>query len=234
MKRNMIILLALCLGAIMLQAQETSAGCSDIQIRQTCDCGCRRHPINDYEGLNSLRQRLANPSWNGKTELFQSIGSGMKVEDSKIVPLSKKSESEDRKNSTLSSEITVPEKATVKTTYIQQMERGEVPIGAPVFVFFRIAGTYITDSPQLLSVNTVADLAIAQNLSVRITGAADSATGSTVKNEILAKMRAEHVASLMKQRGVSENNIETLSQGGTASFEPVSANRNCRIELYMK
>jgi outer membrane protein OmpA-like peptidoglycan-associated protein len=231
MKLNVIILLILCLGAITLQAQETTAGCSDTQIRQTCDCGCKQHPINDYEGLNLLRQRLANPSWDGKIEPFRSIGTGMKVENGKIVPLSKKPEIDNVNNSTLSSKTSVRENVTVKPTFIHQMESGEELIGAPVFVFFRLAGTYVMDSSQLLNVNAAADLAIAQNLSVRIIGAADSATGSATKNETLAKARAEYVASIMKKRGVPEYHIEILSQGGTALYEPVSANRNCRIEL---
>jgi outer membrane protein OmpA-like peptidoglycan-associated protein len=104
----------------------------------------------------------------------------------------------------------------------------------PTFVFFRLAGTYVTDSPQILSINTAADLAMARNLRVRITGAADSATGSPEKNADIALSRAEHVASLMKQRGVPEDRIEVVSEGGIAIYEPVSANRNCRIGLFMK
>ena len=211
-----------------LRAQDTTAVRQDVRIRQNYDCGCNRHPVNDYDGLNSLRQRLANPSWDGKVELFRSIGTGMKVEDGKIVPLSKKSESSD----TVSPETSSATSASPLKPYLQQMEMGEVPIGAPVFIFFRLAGTYVTDSPQLLSVNAAADLAIAQNLRVRITGAADSATGSAEKNEALAKARAEHIASLMKKRGVPDDRIEILSQGGTTSYEPLSANRNCRIELF--
>jgi outer membrane protein OmpA-like peptidoglycan-associated protein len=156
----------------------------------------------------------------------------MKVEDGKIVPLSKKSESSDTVSPEMSSATSVQESASPLKPYLQHMERGEVPIGVPVFIFFRLAGTYVTDSPQLLSVNAAADLAIAQNLRVRITGAADSATGSAEKNEALAKARAEHVASLMKKRGVPDDRIEVLSQGGTTSYEPLSANRNCRIELF--
>ena len=232
MKQYLVILFTLCLGAITLRAQETNAVCSDVQIRQACDCGCHKHPVNDYDGLNSLRQRLANPSWDGKVELFRSIGSGMKVEDGKIVPLSKKSESSDGDNLAQSSETSVLEYATVRDSYIQQMARGEVPIGAPIFLFFRLAGTFVTDSPQLLSVNAAADLAITHNLKVRIIGAADSATGSVKNNENLARTRAEHVASLMKNRGVAEERIEILSQGGIALYEPMSANRNCRIELF--
>ncbi len=232
MKRHLIILSVLCLTAMTLRAQDTTEVRKDVRIRQNCECGCHQRPVNDYDGLNSLRQRLANPSWDGKVELFRSIGTGMKVEDGKNVPLSKKSESFDTVSPEMSSATSVQESASPLKSYIQQMERGEVPIGAPVFIFFRLAGTYVTDSPQLLSVNAVADLAIAQNLRVRITGAADSATGSVEKNEAFAKARAEHVASLMKKRGVPDERIEILSQGGTASYEPLSANRNCRIELY--
>lgn len=232
MKRRLIILSVLCLAAMTLRAQDTTAVRPDVRIRQNCDCGCHQHPVNDYDGLNSLRKRLANPSWDGYSSLFESIGTGLKVEDGRIVPLSKKSESTDTVSPETSSATSVQESASPLKPYLQQMERGEVPIGAPVFIFFRLAGTYVTDSRQLLSVNAAADLAIAQNLRVRITGAADSATGSAEKNEALAKARAEHIASLMKKRGVPEDRIEILSQGGTTSFEPLSANRNCRIELF--
>ena len=234
MKRHLIILSVLCLTVMTLRAQDTTAVRKDVRISQNCECGCHQHPVNDYDGLNSLRQRLANPSWDGKAELFRSNGTGMKIEDGKIVPLSKKSESSDTVSPETTSMTSVQGSVSHLEPYLQQMERGEVPIGAPVFIYFRLAGTCVTDSPQLLSVNAAADLATAQNLRVRITGAADSATGSAEKNEALAKTRAEHVASLMKKRGVPDKRIEILSQGGTALYEPVSANRNCRIELFNK
>jgi len=205
----------------------------DDRIRQNSECGRHQHPVNDYDGLNSLRQRLANPSWDGKAELFRSMGTGMKIEDGKTVPLSNKSESLDTVSPETSSSTSVQGNASQLKPYLQQMERGEVPIGAPVFIFFRLAGTYVTDSPQLLCVNAAADLAIAQNLRVRITGAADSATGSSEQNNDLAKARAENVASLMKKRGVPDDRIEVLYEGGIASYEPLSANRNCRIELFI-
>ena len=217
-----------------LRAQDTTAVRQDVRIRQNYDCGCHQHPVNDYDGLNSLRQRLANPSWDGKVELFRSIGTGMKVEDGKIVPLSKKSESSDTVSPETSSATSVQASDIALPPYLQKLGRGEVPLGPPVFIFFRLAGTHVTDSPQLLSVNAAADLAIAQNLRVRITGAADSATGSAEKNEAIAKARAEHVASLMMKRGVPEEYIVVLSEGGTSEFSPVEMNRNCRIELFIR
>ena len=234
MKRHLIILSVLCLAAMTLRAQDTTAVRQDVRIRQNYDCGCHQHPVNDYDGLNSLRQRLANPSWDGKAELFRSIGTGMKVEDGKIVPLSKRSESLDTVSSVTSSETSVHGSASPLKPYLQQMERGEVPIGAPVFIFFRLAGTYVTDSPQLLSVNAAADLAIAQNLRVRITGAADSATGSAEKNSALAIARAESIANLVMTRGVPEERIEIRSVGGITACESIPANRNCRIELFFQ
>ena len=107
-----------------------------------------------------------------------------------------------------------------------------MPVGPPVYIFFRLAGTYVTDSPQLLNIHAAADLAAAENLRVRITGAADSATGSPEKNASLARDRAEHVAKIFRERGVPEERIEVESEGGITAYEPVSANRNCRIELY--
>ena len=109
-----------------------------------------------------------------------------------------------------------------------------MPVGAPVYVFFRLAGSYVTDSPQLLNIQSAARLAVAENLRVRITGAADSATGSSEKNAALALARAQHVAKLMKERGVPEDHIEIISEGGTAEHRPVEANRNCRIELFIR
>ena len=230
MKKHLIILSVICLAAMTLRAQDTTAVRPDVRIRQNCDCGCHQHPVNDYDGLNSLRQRLANPSWDGKGELFRSIGTGMKVEDGRIVPLSKKSAS-DTVFPEKSSAISIQESASPLKPYLQQMERGEVPIGAPIFIFFRLASTYVTGSPQLLNIYSVADLAMAKNLKVRITGSADSMTGTLDKNASLAINRAKYVANLMKERGVSEEMIEIQSEGGTVQHNPLSANRNCKIEL---
>ena len=80
----------------------------------------------------------------------------------------------------------------------------------------------------------VSDLAIARNLRVRITGAADSATGSPEKNASLAMERARHVSILMKERGLQEERIEIQSVGGVIQHRPVSANRNCKIELLIE
>ena len=231
MKRHIILFIALCLGSIAARAQDTTTVCPHGQIRQSCECGCHSRPVNDYDGLNSLRARLANPTWNGS---IPNIGTGLKMEGSRIKPLASSSKRQESESPVTSSGSYAGENAVLNSPFLEEMGRGEVPVGAPVYVFFRLAGSYVTDSPQLLNVRAASELAVAENLHVRITGAADSATGSTEKNEALALSRAQHVAKLMKERGVPDDHIEVLSEGGTAEHSPVEANRNCRIELFIR
>ena len=237
MKRIAILLSILCLGVVSLRAQDTTRvqitdpdACQYIK----CDCGCQNHPVNNYSGLNSLRARLANPSWDGKSELFRSIGTGMKIEDGRIKPLVSARPKEAQEEP-----VTVPANSDGSNTdndspYLKGIDRGEVPVGAPVYVFFSLAGTRFTDPSQAVNVNAAADLTMARNLRVRITGAADSATGSVGQNAELAIARAEYVMGLFKERGVDAGMIEIRSEGGIDMFSPVSANRNCRIELFVR
>ena len=238
MKRYLIITtLALMLGALSLLAQDSTKVCpssADTSFSLTCACGCHYHPHNDYSGLNSLRARLADPSWDGKGFRLPDIGTGLRFEDGKIRPLTRSEENAAAPAPATSSAGSIQASDIARPPYLQEIGRGEVPLGPPVFVFFRLAGTSVTDSPQILGINAAADLAVSQNLRVRITGAAASATGSPEKNEALAKARAGHVATLMENRGVPRERMEVLSEGGTANYEPVSANRNCRIELFMQ
>mgnify|MGYP002620156377 CR=1 FL=1 len=218
MKHFVLINIIVALGVLTLQAQDTT------QVQKTQ----KYHPVNNYSGLNSLKKRLENPSWNG-TQV--QIGTGLKLEQGTISPLNGTSANASSSPVT-SSGSCAGENAEQLIPYLREMERGEVPIGAPVYIFFRMAGSYVTDAPQLLNIHAAADLTIAQGLRVRITGAADSATGTADKNAALASARAEHVAKLMKERGVPEERIEVRSEGGTAEYSPIAANRNCRIELF--
>ena len=225
------------LGALSLLAQDSTKVCPplvDTSFSLTCACGCHYHPHNNYSGLNSLRARLADPSWDGKGFRLPDIGTGLRFEDGKIRPLARSSEKADPPAPVTSSAGSIQACDIALPPYLQEIGRGEVPLGPPVFIFFRLAGTHVTDSPQILAINAAADLAVSQNLRVRITGAADSATGTPGKNAALAKARAEHVATLMEKRGVPRERMEVLSEGGTADYEPVPANRNCRIELFMQ
>ena len=240
MKRYIIIttiVLAACASSLHAQQDTTPdypSKYGDELWRLTCECGCHYRPHNNYSGLNSLLARLADPTWDGKSPKLPDIGTGLRLEDGKIRPLASKNGNDSGDSPVTSSGSLILVSDNQPDPYLDGIRKGDLPLGAPVFVFFRLAGTYVTDSPQILGINTAADTAIARNLRVRITGAADSATGSPGKNAALSLARAEHVAALMEKRGLPRERIEVLSEGGTAEYEPVSANRNCRIELFMQ
>lgn len=165
----MIILLLLCLGASSLHAQDTTAVRGVVPPRKDTIPSCRRRPVNDYPGLNSLMRRLANPGWNG---LMKDIHTGLKLEGGRIRPLGGSlTEADAGILPVTSSGSYAGENAEPLSLYLRDMEKGEVPVGPPVFVFFRLAGSYITDS----------------------------ATGSPEKNAELALARAEQVAKLMRE-----------------------------------
>lgn len=187
MKRQLIILLLLCLGASSLLAQDTTAVRGVVPLRSDTIPSCRRRPVNDYPGLNSLMRRLANPGWNG---LMKDIHTGLKLEGGRIRPLGGSQTEADAGISPVTSSGSYAgenaeaagapvtssgsyagENAEPSSLYLREMELGEVPVGPPVFVFFRLAGSYITDS----------------------------ATGSPEKNAELALARAEQVAKLMRE-----------------------------------
>jgi outer membrane protein OmpA-like peptidoglycan-associated protein len=157
----------------------------------------------------------------------------MKLEGGRIKPLASSPERQESESPVTSSGSYAGENAVLENPFLEEMGRGEVPVGAPVYVFFRLAGSYVTDSPQLLNIQSAARLAVVENLRVRITGAADNATGSPEKNASLAMARAEHVAKLLREWGVPKEKIDVRSEGGIQAYEPISANRNCRIELFI-
>lgn len=77
--------------------------------------------------------------------------------------------------------------------YLSRAGKGEVCIGAPVYFFFNLASTSLTDKAQLINLDAIADIAKERHLTVRVTGAADSATGSVDGNVSLSQARADHI-----------------------------------------
>ena len=111
MKRIAILISIICLGAVSLRAQDTiRVQNMDPDVHQCIKgvCGCHNRPVNNYSGLNSLRARLANPSWNGK---FGRFNTGLKFEDGRIRPLASQ-----RPKGNPEDSVTVPAKSEVFDT----------------------------------------------------------------------------------------------------------------------
>lgn len=259
MKRYLFMTFFLCIGSLGLSAQEdtTSAAVKKgaAMFQYTYNCGCHNHPVNNYSGLNSLRARLANPKWNGmmgKDILFPQNPGGTPGAEKDVWlhenlpeqtglfangPLARNDEDTSERpvptgRFDQNGEMQNADDADLADAYLSALGRGEIPIGPPVFVFFHMAGAVLTDESQRINVEMVADLAKHRNLYVRVTGAADAATGTLERNAAVAQVRAEYVAGILRERGLPDDQIEVRSVGGIEEYTPVTANRNCKVELF--
>lgn len=68
---------------------------------------------------------------------------------------------------------------------------------------------------------------------VRVTGAADSATGTVDGNLSLSQARADYISKKLQEREVPSDMIQTVASGGVEKFSPTAANRQCQVELYV-
>ena len=166
------------------------------------------YPVNNYSGLNSLRARLKNRHWNGKSP-FDTMETGT----------GEKSSVSERPDTL----------ATGSTTFIYA---GGECIGAPVYFFFNLNTARLTDASQILNLDELARVANKYGLSVRVTGAADSATGTSDINGSLSVSRAAFIPAELEQRGIPAERIAKVSRGGIADHTPAEANRHTKVELF--
>lgn len=166
------------------------------------------YPVNNYSGLNSLRARLKNRHWNGKSPI-----------DTTAVQSGDESRAFERQDA----------HTTDSTTSIYA---GGECIGAPVYFFFSLNTVRLTDVSQKLNLDELARVANKYSLSVRVTGAADSATGTSDINDSLSVSRAAFIAAELERRDIPAGRITKVSRGGIADHYPVEANRHTKVELF--
>ena len=172
------------------------------------------YPRNNYSGLNSLRARLKNRHWDGISPLDSasiaygnaSAGYGNNGDDSEK-----------------------PGMIVSKRTEL--IQAGDC-IGSPVYFFFNLNTAHLTDASQMLNLDELARVAKKHGLSVRVTGAADSLTGTPVFNGTLSASRADYIVAELEKRGIPTGHIIKVSRGGIADHVPVEANRHTKVELF--
>ena len=229
MKRQVIMIILLCVFSIMARGQNANmvSGVQGDTLKKTEQRQkCQRTPVNDYSGLNSLRARLANRFWDGRSDTT-------KFQDTvyeRIVHVNGYAESLEMMTSDAQKRS---EEESAGKRYFDEILSSGMPIGAPLLVFFKGGGTELTDSSQMINIKAIAELAKEYGFKVRVTGSADSATGSVEKNEAVAQSRAKFIADYLVSQGISEDCIERSSVGGVNELTPAIANRNCIIELLL-
>ena len=98
-------------------------------------------------------------------------------------------------------------------------------------VFFNLNSSKIASRKDLVNVKEVAEYAKANNAKIRVTGYADSKTGSASINRRLSEARAAAVANELVKMGVSRDNIITEAKGGVDTLSPFSYNRRATVKI---
>lgn len=178
-------------------------GCTEGEIK--------KHPKNNYSGLNSLRARLRGKNW----------------ADNELVGEEEK---------TYEPTAWSPNDSTRldPNTYFKLMRDGKIFVGSPVFFFFNLNTAALAEKAQEINIREIASVIQKYGLSARIVGAADSQTGTAYTNEKLSASRANYIAERLKEKGVPEERLETQYRGGINSYIPTEGNRNTCVMLYFK
>lgn len=206
-------------------------------------------PHNDYSGLNSLRARLKNKDWDGHSPLIDkdTAKSGKKRVCDKadtnssgstggtgiVSSISDGGQGNDYRQSASEQSCSYGgvDTETSYTEYLSLIESGEECIGAPIYFFFALGTSRLTDASQRVNLDELARVAKRYALAVVVRGAADSATGTPDINETLGTARADFIVSELLKRGIPSEAIHAASDGGIADYTPVEANRHTRVEL---
>ena len=188
--------------------------------------GSNGYPRNNYSGLNSLRARLKNRHWDGTSPLEGQAPNGNDCADSlrhrqdSVLALGT-GQSGNLPDSTLAD-------------YAALMQSGRECIGAPIFFFFELGTSRLTDNSQLVNLDELARVAKKYGLKVKVTGAADSATGTVGINNTLSISRADYIASELNKRGLPPDRVAKAGEGGISDYVPTAANRHTKVTLYFE
>lgn len=182
------------------------------------DTAGHKFPVNNYSGLNSLRARLKHRHWDGTSPLDTTILQSGNERSACKHPLSRRMPSGQQDSL-----------STDSTAFLYA--DGEC-IGSPVYFFFSLNTAHLTDVSQMLNLDELARVAKKYGLSVRVTGAADSSTGTSGINDSLSASRAGFIATELRQRGIPAERITRTSRGGIADHTPTEANRHTKVELF--
>ena len=192
--------------------------------------GRKAYPVNNYSGLNSLHARLKHRHWNGTSPLDTTAlpsGNGNGIEKGNETRNGNRIDGYPPFRAALSRH---GESLAADSTALMYAD-GEC-IGAPVYFFFSLNTARLTDASQMLNLDELARVAKKYNLSVKVTGAADSSTGTPAINDSLSRARAEFIAAELERRGVSAGMLVKAGIGGIADHTPIEANRHTKVELF--
>lgn len=131
---------------------------------------------------------------------------------------------EQDENKDLKEQLAKKPKEVVKEKVVKEV------LAAPQSVFFAFNSAKVASKKEILNLESLANMAKNNGAKLKVTGYADSATGSAAYNQQLSERRAQAVAKELVKLGVAEENIVVEGKGGVAEVTPASYNRRVIIE----
>lgn len=123
---------------------------------------------------------------------------------------------------------------SLSTSLSMNFEGNDSLLNAPVYFFFRFAQARLTDKSQLVNLDEIARIAKEHNLTLRIDGAADSATGSKKTNEKLSRKRAQYIFLQLQKRGIPKEQMKVFAHGGVNQHDRNEEDRNTKVSVYVE
>ena len=176
----------------------------------------KEYKRNSYGGLQSLRARLKNRQWDGHSELPDSTWNATS---------GKMDATDDMNDNTDINSF---------NDYINSLLEGKLAVGAPIYFFFHIGTSNLTDESQLVNLDEIARIAKKYDLHICVEGAADSATGTPEGNDRLSTNRSKYIGQQLLDRGVIASHIKVGSLGGVDEDVSDVASRRTKVTLYLK
>lgn len=121
----------------------------------------------------------------------------------------------------------------VELSSAMKLEGKDSLLNAPVYFFFKIGESKLTDESQLVNLDEIARIAKEHELVLRIDGAADKATGSFDKNKELSRKRCQFIWKQLRKRGISADMLKPYWHGGVDEHSRREEDRNSRVSIYV-
>lgn len=165
----------------------------------------------------------------GKTVGFKKVpdvDALMALNASQLDALNAALAAQQQENAQLKEELAKKPKEVVKTEYQKEY------VGAPRSIFFNIGSSRIVSRKEIVNLKVLADAVAAnKDIKLKVTGYADSATGSAAFNKKLSEARANRVADELVKLGVSRDNLVVEGMGGVKELKPNSYNRRVIVDV---
>ena len=163
---------------------------------------------------------IGGNTWNNSPD----VSSLLMMNAAEVAALNEALAQEQSNNRTLRNQLAQKPKEVVKEKVVT------VGAMAPQSVFFDLNSAQIASKKELVNLKAIVDVVKKDNMKLRITGYADSATGDAKYNQTLSLHRAQTIADELVKMGVNKANLVVEGKGGVATLDPASYNRRVIIE----